>query len=116
VNICFLVGVCSTEPEVRSVPSGARVANLNVRTELPGQPATSVPVAVWNPPAWIESLAPGTELMILGAVQRRFFSTSNGTGSRGEVVAVTLARASDRRRRAAVVRRRDEALAGYPAE
>ena len=98
LNLCLVRGECSAVPELRTLASGSRLAVLSVRVRTPGAAATSVPVAVWDPPARVEDLAAGTEVVVLGRVVRRFFrAASGGPGSRVEVQAELVARASDRR-------------------
>jgi single-strand DNA-binding protein len=47
----------------------------------------TVPVAWANPPNNAAQLAPGTEVLVLGRVRRRFFRAGGFTQSRTEVVA-----------------------------
>ncbi len=57
--------------------------------------ATSVPVTVWDPPAWLEAVEADDPLVVIGTVRRRFFATrSGGRGAKAEVEAVTVARAT----------------------
>ena len=73
---------------------------------------TSVPVTVWDPPAWIETLAADDDVLVVGRVRRRFFRTAaGGSGARTDVEAESLAPAWDRRRLAALLRRVDRELA-----
>lgn len=105
-NLSLLWGELSSVPEVRLLDSGTRLATLQVRVRDASSPATSVPVAMWDPPSLVESLAEGDEVVVLGQVRRRFFRTAGGqTGSRVEVVAEVVAEASDRRRVRAILRR-----------
>ena len=58
VNLGVLCGPCSAPPELRVLESGTRLATLAIR--CPAGPAgderaTSVPVTVWDPPAWIDT-------------------------------------------------------------
>lgn len=111
VNLSVLRGECSAPPDVRELDSGRRVASLSVRVPTAGARATSVPVTVWEPPAWVETLAAGDEIAVVGHVRRRFFRNAAGaTGARVEVEAETITRARDRRRLAALRRRTDGAL------
>jgi hypothetical protein len=112
VNLSVLVGSCSGAPDVRHLDSGRRVASLAVRAPTAERErATSVPVAVWDPPAWVETLEAGDEVVVVGCVRRRFYRTADGsTGARVQVEAEALARAGDRRRLASLRRRVDAAL------
>jgi single-strand DNA-binding protein len=111
VNLAVLKGALSTVPEIRELPSGERVLNLAVRTTANDGRATSVPVAWWNPPAWVVGLDAGDEVVVVGSVRRRFFRTATGArGARAEVEAASVARATARRCEAAR-RRADGRLA-----
>jgi len=104
VNLAIVCGPCSAAPELRVLESGTRVASLSVRVPA-GEQATSVPVTVWDPPAWIEALDAGDEVIVVGQVRRRFYARPGGVGSRVDLEAVTIGRARDRRRVDAAVRR-----------
>ena len=58
LNLAVVRGPLSSAPDLRSLPSGTEVANLAVRAPVDGK-ATSVPVTVWDPPAWIAELDAG---------------------------------------------------------
>ena len=111
VNLSVLAGPCSGPPEIRTLRSGSQLATLAVRVPAADGKATSVPVSVWNPPGWVETLDAGHEIVVVGRVQRRFFRiATGGTGSRVEVEAEAIARGSDGRRRAALRRRAETTL------
>jgi hypothetical protein len=94
------------------LPSEQVLAVLQV-TARPGDgPAVSVPVVVWNPPAWVERLEPGDEVVAVGRVRRRFFRGAAGAVSKVEVETDVLARGGDRRRIATALRRARESLDG----
>ncbi len=103
-NLAVLWGRCSAGVEIRTLESGRRVASLAVRTAPTAAPrrragtgatATSVPVTVWDPPAWLEALEADDPLVVVGTVRRRFFATrSGGRGAKAEVEALSVARAS----------------------
>ena len=69
-----------------------------------------MPVAVWSPAAWVETLEAGDEIVVVGSVRRRFFRAGGATASRVEVEAEAIARARDRRRLAALRKRVDQLL------
>ena len=110
LNLAVLWGVCSTAAEVRELASGRRLVSLAVRTPVTAGRgrraaasgasasathvrATSVPVTVWDPPGWVEDLAAGDPVVVVGVVRRRFFATaSGGRGARSEVEAHHVAR------------------------
>ena len=103
-NLAVLWGRCSAGVEVRTLESGRRLASLAVRTVASAAPrrrpgsraaATSVPVAVWDPPAWLEALEADDPIVVVGTVRRRFFATrAGGRGAKAEVEAISVARAS----------------------
>lgn len=106
VNLAVVRGTCSSPAEVRVLPSGSTLALVQLTSRAEGTAAaTSVPVVAWDPPAWVEHLDTGDEVVALGRVRRRFFRSAGGSGSRVEVEAAALARASDRRRVQALLRR-----------
>ena len=121
VNLALLCGPCSGPAEVRVLESGTRLATLAVRCPAAGKPgvnpkagaderATSVPVTVWDPPAWVETLAAGDRIVVVGRMRRRFYQRPGGVGSRVDVEAEMIGRARDRRRIDAALRKADEAL------
>jgi hypothetical protein len=70
----------------------------------------SVPVSVLDPPAWVEGLDAGDDVVILGSVRRRFFRSAGATASRVEIEAEVVCRARDRRRSKGLQRRVEELL------
>jgi single-strand DNA-binding protein len=106
INLSVLRGACSAPPEVRELPSGRFVATVSVRVPGSDGRGTSVPVTVWDPPAWLEALGEADEVVVVGRVRRRFFRTAaGGVGARVDVEAEAVARTRDRRRLAALRRR-----------
>ena len=113
VNLAVLCGPCSGPPEIRVLESGTRLASLAVR--CPAGPAaderaTSVPVTVWDPPAWVETLAAGDVVVVVGRMRRRFYQRPGGVGSRVDVEADLVGRGRDRRRIDAALRKAEAAL------
>jgi hypothetical protein len=111
VNLAVVRGHLTSSPESRTLPSGASLAMLQVTTR-PASGAISVPVAVWDPPAWLVALDEGAEVVAVGSVRRRFFRAGTTTASRVELEAAFVARAGDRRRVGAAIRRIQTALEG----
>jgi len=109
LNLAVVRGPLSSLPDVRTLPSGSEVANLAVRTPVDGK-STSVPITVWDPPAWIAELDEGDELLVIGAVRRRFYRAGAGTGSRVDVEATFVAKPG-KRQLGAFARRIQESLA-----
>jgi len=111
-NVAIVAGVCSSPPEIRVLPSEQRLAQLQVTTRVDGR-ALSVPVSVLDPPAWLEELDTGDEVVVLGAVRRRFFRAGASTASRVEIEAEVVCRARDRRRSRGLRRRVEELLEAF---
>jgi single-strand DNA-binding protein len=109
LNLAVVRGEVSSPPDVRVLPSEAVLVQLQVTTRLESE-TLSTPIAVWNPAAWIEELEPGTEIVVVGRVRRRFFRAGGATASRVEVEADVVARATDRRRVRAALRKVNAAL------
>ena len=90
------------------------LVQLQVTTRLENE-TLSMPIAVWNPAAWVEALEPGAEIVVVGRVRRRFFRAGGATASRVELEADLVARAGDRRRVQAAMRRVNAALEALEA-
>ncbi|MFN8037982.1 MAG: hypothetical protein U0Q07_02125 [Acidimicrobiales bacterium] len=97
-NVAVVRGVLSRDPRATALASGSIVVQLDVTVHEGGAPASSVPVAWFDPPASAASLVAGREVVVVGRVVRRFFRTPGGTGSRTEVVADRVVPASARAR------------------
>ena len=102
-------GTVSSPPDVRVLPSETKLVQLQVTTRLVDE-KLSMPVSCFDPVAWVESLAPGDEIVIVGRIRRRFFRAGGATASRVELDATYVARAGDRRRVLAALRRAHAAL------
>lgn len=103
ITLVVLHGVLARPASLVELPSGDRLASLEVTVRRSDGPAEPVPVSVPDPPAWASDLDSGSEVVVLGRVRRRFFRSGGVTQSRTEVVASRLARASSRRRVGALV-------------
>ena len=110
VNLAVVRGTISSPPDVRILPSEAVLAQLQVSTRLDTE-TLSLPVAVWNPAAWVQELETGDAVIVVGRVRRRFFRAGGAAASRVEVEADVVARAHDRRRVQRALRHVNEALA-----
>lgn len=111
INLAVLRGVASAPPDLRQLPSGRRLATLSIRTHGLTPPATSIPVAIWDPPAWVETIDTGEAVVAAGALRRRFYrSAGGGLGARVELEAATIGRAGDTRARRRARRLADEWL------
>lgn len=60
LNLGIVCGPCSAAPEIRALESGTRPASLAVGCPGGDGRATSVPVTVWDPPAWSSPSRPPT--------------------------------------------------------
>ena len=109
LNVAVVRGACSSPADVRVLPSTQVLAQLQVTTRVDGE-AMSVPVAVLDPPAWVEDLDAGDEVVVVGHVRRRFFRATGTTASRVEIVADVVTRARDRRRLRTARRRIEQLL------
>lgn len=85
-NLVVLRGRLSSDPLVRSLPSGSTVTQIELTTNCDGA-SVSVPVVVES--AAVTAVA-GTEVVVVGHVRRRFFRAGGVTQSRTEVVAREL--------------------------
>jgi single-strand DNA-binding protein len=109
VNLAVVRGVVSSPPERRVLPSDTVLVQLQVTTRLESE-TLSMPVSCWNPPAWVEDLDAGSEVVVVGRVRRRFFRAGGATASRVELEADVVVRASDKRRVRVATRRAAAAL------
>jgi len=108
MSFCFTVvrGQLSSEPQVRTLESGTRLATLQVTVREDGQPTVSLPITVWDPPTFVEELQAGDEVVGIGRVNRRFYGASAGPRqSRVEIVARELIKGTDKRKVGAALRR-----------
>ena len=111
LNLVVVRGECSGPPELRELESGRRLAAVAVRAPGPDGRSTSVPVTVWEPAAWVEELVEGSDVIVVGAVRRRFYRTAvGGAATRVDVEAVFIGRAGQRRQLDAALRRTQETL------
>ena len=108
MNHVVLIGRLSSEPQQRSLVSGSVLWSLELTTDTPDG-AWSVPVAFFDPPAALGFVA-GQEVVVVGAVRRRFFRAASGTQSRTEVVATDVVATSARRKVQRLFRREAERL------
>lgn len=97
MNVTVLKGNLAGSPETRSLPTGRELAMIQLVTHV-GTGTFSVPVAVWDPPAWLIALDGGVELLVIGSVRRRFYRVGTTTASRVEVESSFVCRADDDRR------------------
>ena len=81
INLVVVRGAVRADPVHRDTPTGT-VVQFDV-----GTPDGSVPVA-WSEPtqAAMAPISEGVEVLVVGAVRRRFFRVGGATQSRTEVV------------------------------
>jgi hypothetical protein len=98
INLAVLSGRVSRPVTERALPSGDRLVTLDlaVPTTKTLAKASSVPLAWINGPTWLQELAAGDEIVVIGRVNRRFYRAGSGLQSRTEVIVEAGARA-DRR-------------------
>jgi len=110
INLAVVRGHCSSPPEIRVLESGRTLAVVQVTARPSEGAAVSVPVVSWDPPAWVERLEAGDEVVVVGRVRRRFYRSDGGAASKVEIEADVLARGTDRRRVGVALRRAQEAI------
>ena len=102
VNLAVLCGPCSGPAEIRVLESGTRLASLAVRCPAGAAARRARPPRSRSPsgtpPAWVETLAAGDVVVVVGRMRRRFYQRPGGVGSRVDVEAEFVGRARDRRR------------------
>jgi single-strand DNA-binding protein len=86
MNVVALRGRLSRPAEIRSLPSGDQLIQLEVTVRRPDEKAESVPVTCAYS-ARIADLDVDDEVIVVGRVRRRFFRAGGMTQSRTEVVA-----------------------------
>lgn len=90
MNVVILRGTLSSDPAVRTLPSGDPLATFEVTIRPPDGPAETVPVAWPKAPKRATNLKAGCEVVVTGRVRRRFFRAGGVTASRTEVMADNL--------------------------
>jgi single-strand DNA-binding protein len=116
-NVVVLHGRLSRPASEKDLPSGDRVATLELTIPAAGDSANgqktaeSVPLAWFGPPGWVLDLDAGAELVVLGRVRRRFFRGGQGVQSRTEVVVERAAPVRRTARVAELVERAVDAVA-----
>ncbi len=93
MNIVLLQGVLSSEPRSKELPSGDLLTSWEVTTGLDGE-KLSVPVVWFQGPKSIAKVTSGDEVVVVGAVRRRYYHGGQRLQSSTEVVARKWAPAS----------------------
>jgi len=99
-NVAVIRGVVRGDVTISELGSGSVVHNFEVKTTGRGERHV-VPVA-WHDPQRPPRLGPGDEVVVAGAVRRRWFRAGGGSQSRTELVADNVARAGSSRARTAL--------------
>jgi single-stranded DNA-binding protein len=107
-NVVVLSGHLSSAPQRRTLASGSELWSFEVTTPTEDG-SWSVPVA-WFDPAAEPAFSAGDEVVVVGAVKRRFFRGAAGTQSRTEVVATDIVSVSARQRVKKLLQRQAEHL------
>jgi single-strand DNA-binding protein len=114
MNVAVLQGHLSSAPNERFLPTGERVVTLEVSIRRVGDRADTVPVAWMKAPANATELAPGTGVVVLGRVRRRFFRAGGFTQSRTEVVSETVVPIRQSKKVAKLLAEAVDLLSGEP--
>jgi hypothetical protein len=118
-NVVVLQGRLSRPVSERVLPSGDRLATLDLTVPGPSGEASpksdSVPLAWFGAPTWVLDLEPGTDLVVLGRVRRRFFRAGQQLQSRTEVVVEGAAPVRRAARVGELLARAGAVLADLPA-
>lgn len=104
INLAVLLGALTKTPEPRLLADGSTVWELDLTIRQEGRPAATVPVS-WPAPPQVEpaSWSSGDELLVVGAVRRRFYRAGGATVSRTDVLADAVVPARQRKRVAALL-------------
>ena len=100
VNLAVLAGTLLRPVEPRLLPDGSTVWELELTIRPDGKAASTVPVSWVAPPAGVDpsGWAPGQELLVVGAVRRRFYRAGGATVSRTDVLADAVVPPRQRKR------------------
>jgi single-stranded DNA-binding protein len=109
MNVVVAVGRLSRPAELRVLPSGDQLVTLELTVPRETERADSVPVSWFRAPARAAALDVDEEVLVVGRVRRRFFTSGGATQSRTEVVAdAVVPTRQNKRMAAALVRARDQ--------
>lgn len=91
LNLVVVSGRLAAPPELRQFESGARLARylVTVRSEEPTRRVDVLPVTMWDPDEALLNAEPmpGSRVLVVGSLQRRFWSGEEGRRSRLELIA-----------------------------
>jgi hypothetical protein len=121
LNVVVLQGRVTRAAEERPLPSGDSLVTLDltvpggIDTDGTARKAESVPLAWFDPPAWVRAVEVDAELVVVGRVKRRFYRAA-GKGPLQSRTEVIVEAAAPRRRRARVAEIVGRALGRIEAE
>jgi single-strand DNA-binding protein len=95
INISVVRGVLSTEVRISDLRAGSIVYNFEVTTNV-GDERHVVPVA-WRDPNRPARLTIGDEIVVVGAIHRRWFRAGGASQSRTELVASNVGKVDSMR-------------------
>ncbi len=107
MNVAVLRGTLAQDPLRLTLASGRVVSNWELRCSST-EGTTLVPVQWIDPDDHVHSFESGTEVVVVGAVRKRFFRAGGATTSRTEVVGERVVKAT---RRVTVAKLLDEVCA-----
>ena len=105
MNVVVAVGRLTRPAELRVLPSGDPLVTLELTVPRETERADSVPVSWFRAPARAADLDLDDEVLVVGRVRRRFFTSGGATQSRTEVVADAVVPTRQRRRVVAALER-----------
>jgi len=83
-NIAVVVGVLTRDPEVRELPDGQVIVELDVKVAEAAKGSSVVPVS-WS--GGKATFGAGDVVVVVGRVRRRFWNAGGGPMSRTDVLA-----------------------------
>ena len=109
LNLVVAVGRLTRPAELRVLPSGDQLVTLELTVPRGTERAESLPVSWFGAPARATGLDVDDEVLVVGRVRRRFFTSGGVTQSRTEVVAEAVVPTRQKKRMAvAIERARDQ--------
>jgi hypothetical protein len=111
MNVVVVRGTLAAEPGWFETRAGGRIAGFDlVVTDDDGRAV--VPVSWPEPPAWVADLAAGDEVVVRGAVRKRFGRRGGQSRPFTDVVAADAVRASRRSAVQRLLRAASDAVSG----
>jgi len=100
LNLAVLAGALAKPAEPRLLADGSTVWELDIAIRPEGHAPATVPVSWAAPPPGVDptTWSPGDEVLVVGAVRRRFYRAGGATVSRTDVLADAVVPARQRKR------------------